>query len=102
MGANAATKVDRMIDNLEKILAIEMMNATQALEFRKPLMSSTFITELITEYRKEVHFIENDEEMYSLIEKSIQFIRRYSFKIFNKITYFLIYSFFFLYIRGIY
>jgi histidine ammonia-lyase len=78
MGANAATKVYRMIDNLEKIMGVEMMNAAQGLEFRKPLKSSKMITDFIAEYRKSVPFIEDDVEMHLLMENSIQFIKDFS------------------------
>ncbi len=78
MGANAATKVFRMVDNLEKIMGVELMNAAQGLEFRKPLKSSPMISDFIAEYRKEVPFIEIDVEMHPLMEKSIQFIKNYS------------------------
>ena len=43
MGANAATKLYKVMDNLEHILAIELMNAAQGLDFRRPLRSSPFI-----------------------------------------------------------
>lgn len=81
MGANAATKVYRMIDNLEKVLGIELMNAAQALEFRNPLKSSSFIEQFITEYRKQVPFVSNDIEMQPLMEQSIDFIKHYSLKL---------------------
>lgn len=77
MGANAATKVYRMVDNLEKILGIELMNAAQGLEFRKPLKSSDFIEELIAEYRKEVAFVNDDVEMHTLMENSIIFVKEF-------------------------
>ena len=78
MGANAATKVYRMIDNLEKILGIELMNAAQAIEFRKPLKSSTRIEGLLTEYRKMIPFVNDDIEMYPAMKKSIGFVQHYS------------------------
>ena len=74
MGANAATKLVRVVKNTERVLAIELMNAAQALEFRRPLKSSEFIERLHKEYRKTVHFIENDTYMHPLIEESIRFI----------------------------
>ena len=80
MGANAATKVYRMVDNLEKIMGVEIMNAAQGLEFRKPLKSSPIISEFISEYRKSVAFVGDDIEMHISIEKSIQFIKTYSSK----------------------
>ena len=80
MGANAATKGFRIIDNLEKIMGVELMNAVQGLEFRKPLKSSTMISGFIAAYRKEVPFIEIDVEMHPLMAKSIQFIKKYATK----------------------
>ncbi len=75
MGSNAATKLYRIVQNTERILAIELFNAAQALEFRRPLKSSPRIEKLVASYRKHVPFIENDTVMYPLIEKSIEFIR---------------------------
>jgi histidine ammonia-lyase len=54
MGANAATKTLKIVDNLERILAIELMNASQALEFRRPLKSSEFLEMFVKSYREEV------------------------------------------------
>ncbi|PKP23917.1 MAG: histidine ammonia-lyase, partial [Bacteroidetes bacterium HGW-Bacteroidetes-22] len=51
MGANAATKLLRVVNNLEKILAIELMNAAQALEFRRPARSSAVIEHFVADYR---------------------------------------------------
>lgn len=79
MGANAATKVYRMVDNLEKIMGVELLNAAQGLEFRKPLKSSDMIMEFIAEYRKTVDFVEDDVEMHPLMEKSIQFVKEFSY-----------------------
>ncbi len=75
MGSNAATKLYRVVLNTERILAIELLNAAQALEFRRPLRSSEAIEELFEEYRKVVPFVENDTVMYTLIERSVQFIK---------------------------
>ncbi|MBP5710151.1 MAG: histidine ammonia-lyase [Bacteroidales bacterium] len=75
MGANAATKAYIIVNNVEKILAIELLNAAQALEFRRPLKSSPFIEDLIAEYRKIVPFVETDTVMYELIAKSLEFLK---------------------------
>ena len=74
MGANAATKCYKVVDNVEKILAIELMNAAQAFEFRRPLKSSDIIENLIAKYRKIVPFIEEDEVMYTHMQKSKDFL----------------------------
>jgi len=74
MGANAATKLFKILKNTERILAIELLNAAQALEFRRPQKSSPKIQGLISEYRKIVPFIENDELMYPHIHETIEFL----------------------------
>lgn len=75
MGANAAIKLYKVVLNTERVLAIELFNAAQALEFRRPLKSSPAIQEIFRAYRKEVPFIINDEVMYPYIQKSIDFLR---------------------------
>ena len=75
MGSNAATKLWRVVLNTERVLAIELFNAAQALEFRRPLHSSPAIEALHAAYRKHVPYIENDEVMYPHIESSIRFLR---------------------------
>ena len=76
MGANAATKLVRVIENTEKVLAIELMNAAQALQFRRPLHSSPAIEQIFSDFRSVVPFVEDDCYFHPLIKKSIEFIRR--------------------------
>jgi len=73
MGANAATKCLQIVNNLERILAIELMNASQALSFRSPLKSSSTIENFIKSYRNEVPLVENDRVFAKDIEKTILF-----------------------------
>ena len=75
MGANAATKAYIIINNTEKVLSIELFNAAQALEFRRPLKSSEFIEEFVASYRQSVPFVENDVLMYKLMHKSQEFLQ---------------------------
>ena len=75
MGANAATKLVRVVENTERVLAIELFNAAQAFEFRRPLRSSWEIEKIYAKYRKVVPFIDDDRYMHPLIEASIEFIR---------------------------
>lgn len=77
MGSNAATKLCRVANNTERVLAIELFNAAQALDFRRPARSSRPIEAMHEAYRREVPFIDNDTVMYPLIEKSIQFISKW-------------------------
>ncbi len=75
MGSNAATKLARVVCNTERVLAIELMNAAQALEFRRPARSSEPIETLLADYRKRVPFVDNDQVMYPHIEASIRFLQ---------------------------
>ena len=81
MGSNAATKCYKVVENLNRILAIELFNGAQALEFRKPLKSSTSIQKIVADYRKIVPFVEEDKIMYTEIEKSVQFLKQTQFVI---------------------
>lgn len=76
MGANAATKLVRVVENSERVLAIELFNAAQALDFRRPLRSSWKLEKLHASYRKVVPFIDDDVYMHPLIEKSVDFLRK--------------------------
>jgi len=76
MGANAATKLYKVMDNLEHILAIELMNAAQGVEFRRPLKSSPILEHFLAEYRKEVPFVKDDIVMYKEIHRTVSFLNR--------------------------
>jgi histidine ammonia-lyase len=75
MGANAATKLLRITNNLYTILSIELMTAVQALEFRRPLKSSDTIEKFVSAYRKVVPFAEKDVVLFPLIRESEVFLR---------------------------
>ena len=79
MGANAATKCLRVMDNVAKVLAIELMVAAQALEFRKPLKTSPVLEQLIADFRKVVATNEEDRVLNTDIIQSIKFLMQYSF-----------------------
>ncbi|MDR0661631.1 MAG: histidine ammonia-lyase [Prevotellaceae bacterium] len=81
MGANAATKLLRVVDNVERILAIELMNAAQAVEFRRPAKTSPYLEELLANYREVVSFITVDKVMYAEIEKTVGFLRDRDFEV---------------------
>ena len=76
MGANAAIKLYKVMLNTERVLAIELFNAAQALDFRRPLRSSEIIETIHNNYRKVVPFIVDDEVMYPHIAHSIDFLRK--------------------------
>lgn len=77
MGANGATKALRVMDNLERILAIELMNASQAIEYRRPLKSGYFIEMFLKSYRLEVPLVKEDRILHYDIEKSVGFLESF-------------------------
>jgi histidine ammonia-lyase len=74
MGANAATKCLRVTDNLRRVLAIELLNAAQGLEFRRPLRSSPEVEQIMDSYRNVVKRNEDDRVLSTDIALSVQFI----------------------------
>ena len=77
MGANAATKCYRVIQNVEKVLAIELLAAVQGLEFRRPLQSSRQIETLVEEFRKKISFNESDRFLHEDMVNAIEFMKEY-------------------------
>ena len=75
MGSNSATKLVRIMDNVEEVLGIELLNATQALEFRRPAKTSAVLEKIVEEYRRQVPFVDDDSYLHPLIQKSIDFLR---------------------------
>ena len=80
MGANAAIKIFKVMDNLNHILAIELMNAAQGIDFRRPAKTSPILENFLKEYRKEVAFVNDDIVMYKEIHKTVAFLNRISFE----------------------
>ena len=79
MGANAAIKLYQVVLNTERVLAIELFNAVQALDFRRPLKSSPLLESLHDSFREKVPFITADEVMFPHISTSIEFLRTHSY-----------------------
>ena len=77
MGANAATKCLKVMENLERILAIELMNASQAIEFRRPLKSSEFLEMFIKSFRQDVPLVKEDRILHYDIENSVAFLNSF-------------------------
>jgi histidine ammonia-lyase len=65
------------LKNAEKVLAIELMSAAQALDFRRPARSSERVEELITAFRKEVDFVKKDRVLHDDMMKAVAFIQQY-------------------------
>jgi len=81
MGANGATKCKRVVDNVEKVLAIELLTAVQALEYRRPLKTSPALEKIVTAFRKEISFNESDRILHTDMMKAVEFIRNYNLMI---------------------
>jgi histidine ammonia-lyase len=77
MGANAATKLYKVVENTERILAIELLNACQAISFRNK-KSSDFIENIIDIFRDEVTFLDKDRLLHDDIEDAIIFLQNLS------------------------
>lgn len=75
MGANAATKAYRVVNNLYSILAIELITATQALHFRRPLKTSPYLEEITNNFRVQVPFIETDRLLHDDIINAEKFLK---------------------------
>ena len=76
MGANAATKAYRIVENLYAILAIEMLTASQALTFRRPLKTSPALEKITDNFRQSVPFIEDDRVLHDDINKAVDFLKK--------------------------
>lgn len=76
MGSNAATKLMRVVWNTYRVLGIELFNAAQALDFRRPERTSPILEAWVAEYRKVVPFIDIDCVMYPYIDASVDFIMK--------------------------
>ncbi|TNE53063.1 MAG: histidine ammonia-lyase [Bacteroidetes bacterium] len=75
MGANGATKLYRVIENCYAIQGIELLNAAQAIEFRRPAKSSPKLEKLLADYRKYVSFVQDDCYMHPEMKKSAVYVK---------------------------
>lgn len=81
MGGNAATKALKVATNIYSILAIELYNAAQALDFRRPAKSSVYLENFWNDYRKQVSFVGEDTLMYVGINKTIEFLEKGNYRL---------------------
>ena len=61
MGANAATKCLKVIKNVERIQAIELLTASKALRYRSPLKSSDKLEKLVRNIEKVADISDSDK-----------------------------------------
>src|SRR5665647_1041779 len=78
MGANAATKCLRVINNVEKVLAIELLSAVQAMDYRRPMKSSPVLEVVIEAFRDKVSFNEADRFLHDDMMQAVEFIRNFT------------------------
>jgi len=77
MGANAATKSRRVVENVEQILGIELLTAVQALAFRRPHRSSEALEKVAAAFRENVEFLPRDRVLYPDLHRAAAFVRSY-------------------------
>ncbi|HMZ46052.1 MAG TPA: histidine ammonia-lyase [Chitinophagaceae bacterium] len=75
MGANAATKCMRVVDNVERVLAIELLTAAQALDFRRPAKTSPILEKFVAAFREKVSFNEQDRILHTDMIAAVEFLR---------------------------
>ena len=78
MGANAATKLYKVVNNLYSILAIELITAAQALHFRRPLKSSATLEDFVNTFRETVPFIETDRLLHQDMVNAEKFLKEFN------------------------
>jgi histidine ammonia-lyase len=79
MGMTAALKLRTIVDNLERIVAIELMCAAQAIEFRLPLRSSSTIQRAQETIRSVVPQLQEDRSLAPEIEALATAVREGAF-----------------------
>jgi histidine ammonia-lyase len=77
MGANAATKARRVIENVEQVLGIELLTAVQALDFRRPGRTSAALEQVAAAFRQEVPFVGPDRVLYPDLHRAAAFVRKF-------------------------
>ena len=80
MGANAATKARRVIENVEQVLGIELMTAVQALAFRRPGRTSVALERVVEAFEQEVQFVVRDRVLYPDLHKAAAFVRKFDWQ----------------------
>jgi histidine ammonia-lyase len=76
MGANAGTKLYRLLKNCQTVQGMELLNAAQAFEFRRQIRSSAPIEKLFNAFREWVPFVKEDIYLYPLITESVKFTEK--------------------------
>jgi histidine ammonia-lyase len=77
MGANAATKCAKIMENIERVLAVELMTAAQALEFREKRQLGSFLSGLLETFRSHVPALTHDRILHDDMKASLNFIKNF-------------------------
>ena len=80
MGGNAATKSVRVAENVERILAIELLNGAQAIDMQRPVKTSPYLESFLKEFRSVVSFNQEDRVMYMDIDAATEFLKAGDFE----------------------
>lgn len=83
MGGNSATKSIEVANNVERVLAIELMNGAQAIDLQRPVKTSPYLEEFLAEFRAVVPFSKEDRVMYKDMEDAIRFLQYGTFNDFK-------------------
>ena len=75
MGSISGRKTLKIVENLEKILAIELLTASQGFEFRRPMKSGFLMDHCYDFVRSKIEFAESDRLFYPDINKALEIIR---------------------------
>ena len=76
MGANAATQAYQIVNNVEQILAIELLNASQAISFRTK-ETSPFLKSFVEMFQKDIPPVETDRALYKDMQKAVTFLKHF-------------------------
>ncbi len=80
MGSISGRKFNQVLDNVERILAIELMYACQGLEFRRPRKTSPFLEEVFAKVRSVCPKLEDDRLIGDDINNIIDLLQTEDFK----------------------
>jgi len=75
MGSISGRKLLQVLDNVDKILSIELICAAQAMDFHKPLCSTPVVEAIHAHVRKHIAHVEEDQTMEDILESAMQLIK---------------------------
>ncbi|HPR07659.1 MAG TPA: aromatic amino acid lyase, partial [Denitromonas sp.] len=74
MAAHGARRLTQMLENLNRILGVELLCAAQGVDFRAPLATSSALQRIVTRVRQEVETLGDDRYMAPDLERAAQLI----------------------------